>query len=102
MQWGSPAGFRLRALTEDSRDKWSILVSMCVYVHACGSIFFFLGKRLPACVLVCAYVRVLGQDQWSKSTLERVAQWSSPTYLSLPPSVSLISPMCPCSKFTES
>ncbi len=34
---------------------------------------------MPVRACVCA----LGQDQWTKSTLERVAQSSSPTQLSL-------------------
>lgn len=61
--------------------------SMCKYMHV--EVFFW------ACVIVCVCARaraqvsvllcvcVPGQDQWSKSTLERVAQSSSPTQLSL-------------------
>lgn len=51
--------------------------------HASGFFLFFFGVSM--CVPVCA----LGQDQLSKSTLERVAQSSSPTHISHPDSVSL-------------
>lgn len=53
-------------------------VCVCVYARARGSL------RLSMCILAC----VQGQDQRSKSTLERAAQSSSPTHLSLSHSLS--------------
>lgn len=72
----------LRALTKESRDELSLLFS--VYVQAC------FGERVPVCVCLCASVCVIGQDQLNKSTLERIAQSSFPTHLSL--SISLSQP----------
>lgn len=73
---------RLRALTQDSGGERSVLLSDG-WLRMQVFFFFFFGVSM--CVPVCA----LGQDQLSKSTLERVAQSSSPTHISHPDSVSL-------------
>lgn len=65
---------------------------VCAHVHACGSIF--LGMCIHVCVCALQCVCVVGQDQWSKSTLERVAQSSSPTKRSLSLPLSLSSRRC--------
>lgn len=69
---------RLRALTQDSGGERSVLLSDG-WLRM--QVFFFLFAA-SMCVPVCA----LGQDQLSKSTLERVAQSSSPTHIFHPDS----------------
>lgn len=58
----------------------SICVCMCMHVEV---VFLCMCSRVCVCIIVFLCLCTLGQDQSTKSTLERVAQSSSPTHLSL-------------------